>query len=302
MSQNKRRSALGRGLNALIPMDEPAAAQSNDQGQRTLSVDLIDTTVQPRVQFNAARLEELAESIRTSGILQPLLVRSTGNGRYSIIAGERRFRASGLAGLTEVPVVIRDATTAEAYELALVENIQREDLDPIEEALAYRHLVDNYRLTQERIAQRVGKDRATIANALRLLKLPESVQTDIVAGELSAGHARAILSAPEAQRIGLAQQAMDDGWSVRETERQARARREAEAPKTEDAPEEIAEDASPELPATANTAVEDQLRGSLGAPVRLVHKGGKGRLEIRFHSLDELDRLIELLNSLESQC
>jgi ParB family chromosome partitioning protein len=283
-------------------MDEPAAAQSNDQGQRTLSVDLIDTTVQPRVQFNAARLEELAESIRTSGILQPLLVRSTGNGRYSIIAGERRFRASGLAGLTEVPVVIRDATTAEAYELALVENIQREDLDPIEEALAYRHLVDNYRLTQERIAQRVGKDRATIANALRLLKLPESVQTDIVAGELSAGHARAILSAPEAQRIGLAQQAMDDGWSVRETERQARARREAEAPKTEDAPEEIAEDASPELPATANTAVEDQLRGSLGAPVRLVHKGGKGRLEIRFHSLDELDRLIELLNSLESQC
>jgi ParB family chromosome partitioning protein len=311
----KRRSALGRGLDALIPREPEAPADtlnapSATGGQRTVALDLIDTTVQPRTQFDQSRLDELADSIRTNGILQPLLLRSTEGGRYEIIAGERRFRASRLAGLTEVPVVIRDASSAEAYELALVENIQREDLDPIEEALAYRHLVDTYRLTQEQIARRVGKDRATVANALRLLKLPAPVQANIVAGLLSAGHARAILAAPAAERIELAESAVEAGWSVRETERQARQRREPEPEPA--APEPVVDEApttAPQPPSPsdargvspADLAVEDQLRGALGAPVRLVQTAGKGRLEIRFHSMDELNRLIELLASLEGR-
>lgn len=294
---NKRRAALGRGLDALIPRQpEPTPAPevvAESGGLRTIPLDQIATTTQPRTQFDQKRLDELADSIRANGILQPLLVRETPDGRYTIIAGERRFRASRLAGLTEVPVVVRDASTAEAYELALVENIQREDLDPIEEALAYRHLVETYRLTQEQIARRVGKDRATVANALRLLKLPAPVQADIVAGLLTAGHARAILAAPEAARIALAQAAVDEGWSVRETERQARRLRNAEAEPEAEAPP------APKPRSPADERVEDQLRTALGAPVRLVQKSGKGRLEIRFHSVDELNRLIDLIATLE---
>lgn len=287
-----RRPALGRGLAALIP-----GAESNDQpasGLQTLPLGEIRAAHnQPRVLFDEARLQELADSIRSNGVLQPILVRRVARGEHEIIAGERRFRAATLAGLQQVPVVIREASPAEAFELALVENIQREDLDPLEEAEAYRHLLESQGLTQEQVAQRVGKDRTTVANSLRLLRLPEPLRDAIRAGELTAGHARALmtLAGNEALMQDLADKASEEGWSVRETERQARRARETPAEPSED-------EAESSSASRANEAVEDQLRSALGAPVRLVQRGGKGRVEIRFHSLEELERLIDMLEGL----
>lgn len=285
-----RRTALGRGLSALIPDAKPTERPT---GARTLPLARIQPAgTQPRVMFDDARLVELSESIRANGLIQPIVVRRIDEHRFEIIAGERRYRASKLAELTEVPVVIRDVTDGEAYELALVENIQREDLDPIEEARAYRHLADLQGLTQEAMARRVGKDRTTVANALRLLKLPTEIQDAVSVGQLSAGHGRALLTCDADARLELGRKAMENGWSVRETERQARAQREAD-----DAASSVEE--SPETPATA--AVEAQLRSALGAPVRLVQRRGKGRIEVRFHSADELERLIDLLSTLEGR-
>lgn len=307
MSQSSRRSALGRGLSALIPgADAPEPREVPTASPTTLPIARIHAAHhQPRTTFDDARLAELADSIRTNGILQPIVVREADAGAYVIIAGERRFRAAGLAGLTEVPVVIRDATDAEAFELALVENIQREDLDPIEEAQAYRHLMESHSLTQDQVARRVGKDRVTIANSLRLLKLPESIRDDIAAGLLTAGHARALLTATEDRRLTLARQAIDEGWSVRETERRARAKPEEPDPVADAAGEQpdlsstAGDQPDPTPKSAAIEAVEDQLRAAIGAPVRLVHRAGRGRIEIRFHSLDELERLIELITQLE---
>lgn len=284
-----RRTALGRGLSALIPGagDTPGAPS----GPRVLPLSRIQpASTQPRVMFDDARLVELSESIRANGLIQPIVVRRLDEHRFEIIAGERRYRASTLAELTEVPVVIRDVTDAEAYELALVENIQREDLDPIEEARAYRHLADLQGLTQDAVARRVGKDRTTVANSMRLLKLPTEIQDAVAGGQLSAGHGRALLTCDPADRLALGRKAMESGWSVRETERQARAKRDAEP-----SPSESTEEA----PTPAIDAVEAQLRSALGAPVRLAQRGGKGRIEIRFHSFDELERLIDLITTLE---
>lgn len=286
-----RRTALGRGLSALIPGATEGATQA---GPRVLPLTRIQpANTQPRVMFNDARLVELSESIRTNGLIQPIVVRRLDEHRFEIIAGERRYRASKLAELTEVPVVIRDVTDAEAYELALVENIQREDLDPIEEARAYRHLADLQGLTQDAVARRVGKDRTTVANALRLLKLPAEIQDAVAGGQLSAGHGRALLTCDPGAQLELGRKALENGWSVRETERQARTLREAER-----AAEASVDD---EAPTPAMDAVEAQLRGALGAPVRLVQRGGKGRIEVRFHSFDELERLIDLISTLEGQ-
>lgn len=285
-----RRTALGRGLSALIPDAQPAPSNAPP---RTLPLAKIQpASTQPRTIFNDARLVELSESIKANGLLQPIVVRRLDEHRFEIIAGERRYRASKLAELVEVPVVIRDVSDAEAYELALVENIQREDLDPIEEARAYQHLADLQGLTQEAMARRVGKDRTTVANALRLLKLPVEIQDAVATGQLSAGHGRALLTCDGDAQLALGRKAIESGWSVRETERQARAQREADRAANE----------SVEQPSTAaSEAVEDQLRAALGAPVRLVQRRGKGRIEVRFHSLDELERLIELIGSLEGR-
>lgn len=285
-----RRTALGRGLSALIPDAQPAPSNAPP---RTLPLAKIQpASTQPRTIFNDARLVELSESIKANGLLQPIVVRRLDEHRFEIIAGERRYRASKLAELVEVPVVIRDVSDAEAYELALVENIQREDLDPIEEARAYQHLADLQGLTQEAMARRVGKDRTTVANALRLLKLPVEIQDAVATGQLSAGHGRALLTCDGDAQLALGRKALESGWSVRETERQARAQREADRAANE----------SVEQPSTAaSEAVEDQLRAALGAPVRLVQRRGKGRIEVRFHSLDELERLIELIGSLEGR-
>lgn len=294
MSQS-RRPVLGRGLSALIPGAAPSAPART--GIRTLPLAQIRAArQQPRTAFDAERISALAASIEADGLLQPIVVREVEPDRYEIVAGERRYRASKQAGLESVPVVIREASDAEAYELALVENVQREDLGPLEEAEAYRYLADEHGMTQERIAQRVGRDRATVSNALRLLKLPEVVRELVASGALTAGHARAVLTAPDEAQVGLAQQAVAEGWSVRETERRAREAKEG--------PPAVAAAAAAKVKPTllrsaAAEAVEAQLRAALGAPIKLVNKKGKGRIEIRFHSLEELERLIDLMSGLE---
>jgi ParB family chromosome partitioning protein len=294
MTQPPRRPALGRGLSALIP--EARAEATPRPGLRTVPIHHVrPASRQPRRNFDDAALDDLAASIRENGLIQPIVVRAAGPDDFVIIAGERRWRASQRAGLHDVPVVLREANDAHAFELALIENIQREDLGPLEEAEAYRHLTEDRGLTQEDVAKRVGKDRTTVTNALRLLKLPTPIQDDIAAGNLSAGHARALLTAPDdASRLALARAARDEGWSVRETERRARSSRAAaeEAPAPDDV--ERARPASLE-------GLETMLRTALNAPVRLVHRAGKGRIEIRFHSADELERLVDLLVSLEGR-
>lgn len=289
MSQS-RRPALGRGLSALIP-GAHARPDDNRLGIHTVPLEQVrPARNQPRTAFDAERIAALAASIEADGLLQPIVVRQEAHEQYSIIAGERRYRASHEAGLTAVPVVIRDVTDAEAYELALIENVQREDLGPLEEAEAFRYLADAHQMTQEQIAKRVGRDRATISNALRLLKLPETVRALVEAGALSAGHGRAILTAPAADQEALAQMAVAEGWSVRETERRARTAKEKGKPAAKPAHE---------MPSASVRAVESQLRAALGAPIKLVNRKGKGRIEIRFHSLDELERLIDLMSALE---
>lgn len=322
---------LGRGLSALIPNQDDAYEPPPGEpqaGLRVVALSQLKFTTQPRTQFKPEALQELADSIRVNGILQPILVRTEGQ-HFVIIAGERRSRAARLAGLTEVPVIVREATAGEAYELALVENIQRQDLDPIEEAQAYRHLVEQVGLTQEQVARRVGKDRATVANALRLLRLPAPMQLLLASGALTAGHARAILTAPEPDQAALADAVVLEGLSVREAERRARLLRNPPAPEpevttsappapaahgNEDPTDEVAStrptasgvrrDDDEDWPAErspADRALEDQLRTALGAPVALRHRQGRGRIEVRFSSLAELERLVDLLTSLEGR-
>ena len=305
MSESSRRPALGRGLSALIP--GAAAARPAAPGEPvapTLPLDRIRAaTTQPRTTFQEEKLAELAASITENGILQPIVVRRAGPDDYVIIAGERRFRAAGRAGLREVPVVIREASDAEAFELALVENIQRQDLDPLEEAEAYQHLAETYRMTQEQIARRVGKDRATVANALRLLRAPEALRALLRGREITPGHARAALTLSDSvDQMRIARLAAEHSWSVRQTEREARALRDgpdletptSEPPEPNPTPPRQAVERSPQ-----ELAVEADLRRVLGAPIRLVNKEGDGRIEIRFHSMEELDRLIDLLGNLE---
>jgi len=245
---------------------------------------------QPRTHFDHARLAELSASIRENGILQPIIVRQVGSAQYTIIAGERRFRASKLAGLEEVPAVIRDTTDLESYDLALVENVQREDLNPLEEAEAYRYLVEERDLSQSDVAKLIGKDRATVSNAMRLLKLSDKIRDLVQTGALTAGHARALLTAPVQHREPLGHRAAVNGWSVRETERRARQVRDAA-----NLPD------PPEKTTPGHRAVEAQLRSAVGAPIRLVNREGKGRIEIRFNSSSELERLIDVLTNLEDK-
>ena len=286
-----RRNVLGRGLSALIP-DASDIAEPGPQETTRLPLDQIQAADhQPRVKFDQARLDALADSIKTDGVLQPIVVRRVGQNTFSIIAGERRYRASKIVGLETVPVVIREVSETEAFELALIENIQREDLNPIEEAEAFSYLAHERSLSHEVIAKRMGRDRVTVTNALRLLKLPESVRKMVATERLSAGHGRAVLMAPSADRNQLAEQIIKGGWSVRRTEKEAKALK----AKLTAAP------AKPVTESPAHRAVEDQLRAALGAPIKLINKKGVGRIEIRFHSIDELERLLDLMASLEGQ-
>ena len=265
---------LGRGLGALL-----SASQAEGETLREIPIEEIGPNPnQPRKSFDINGLQELSASMRQSGVLQPVVVRRVGSG-YQLIVGERRLRAAKLAGLERVPAVIREATDAESLELALVENLLREDLNPMEEAEAYQRLLAEFGWTQEELAGRVGKDRSSIANCLRLLKLPAVIQDDLRAGRLTMGHARALLSlASAAAQLKLREEILSHSWSVRTTE---------EGVQRSHVPRRAAR-RSAEL-----TALEDQLRERLATRVRLVGSERRGRIEIVYASRDELERLVE---------
>ncbi|HET7787177.1 MAG TPA: ParB/RepB/Spo0J family partition protein [Myxococcales bacterium] len=274
-----KRQALGRGLGALIPGGSPAERK----GVMNLGIEEIrPDRGQPRRHFDEAHIEELAESIRTKGVLLPLIVRRSSQG-YVLVAGERRWRAAQKAGLRELPVMVREVTEREAFELALIENIQREDLNPVEEAEAYRRLIDEHGLTQEELAARVGKDRSTVANALRLLRLPDAIKQAIVSGELSMGHARALLAiADEGDLRKAAEKVMAEGLSVRAAEALVQRLKSKRLPQK-----------AREGHASAQVKhLVEKLQRKLGARVELKDKGGSGTLEIRYASLEELDGVL----------
>jgi len=282
--RRKPRRALGKGLGALIPGAEGARRGPLQREYFLCPIDRIrPSSLQPRRSFDKKGLEDLAASIREQGVIEAPVVRRVEDG-YEIIAGERRWRAAMLAGLKEIPVVIKDASAADAFEMALVENIQREDLNPLEEARAFQHLIDERGYTQTRVAMRVGRDRSTVTNSLRLLKLPGEVQEMVLSGDLSEGHARAILQAGSASRmISLARRAASGGLSVRETERIARDAGRGRSPGSSK---------GPSLSANVRDLVE-RLQRALGARVRIADRKGKGKLEITYTSYEELDRVIE---------
>jgi ParB family transcriptional regulator, chromosome partitioning protein len=280
----EKRPALGRGLSALIP-DAPAAPASSE---RALEIDtdlLRPNQFQPRTRMDDAKIDDLARSIRANGIIQPIVVRRV-DGGYEIVAGERRWRASQRAGLLKVPVVVRDVPDERLLAAALIENIQREDLNPIEEAHAYRRLADDFRLTQEQIADAVGKDRSSIANYVRLLRLPHEVRENVAAGALSMGHARALLALPdEAAQLRAGRDVVAKGLSVRDTETLVKK-------STMQSPERGEPDKD-----VHTRAAEDKLRFALGTRVRIVRKAKGGRVEIDFASEDELQRIYEHLTA-----
>jgi len=280
-----RRTGLGRGLESLIPID-PATEESG--GFRQIPVDQIKVNPdQPRSRFDDESLEEMANSMKEVGILQPIVVTGANDG-YILIAGERRWRAAKRAGLSVIPAVIREATGQPTLVEALIENVQRQDLTPLEEAHAYQQLLENYGMTQEQVAGRVGKSRPAIANTLRLLQLPAAVQEMVDAGELSAGHARALVGMEdEAYATHLAGRAVDEGWSVRQMEDAVRirkgGRRNSPTGVRQLRPVEIIE-------------LEKRLTDHLGAPVKITYRNEKGKVEIKFGSLGELERLYRIFN------
>ena len=283
------RKVLGRGLGALIPSRTPDHAPpptpvTPQAGLLQLDIGkVVPNPHQPRKEFSADKLEELSVSIAARGMIQPVIVRPLGDGRFELIAGERRWRAAARAGLAKIPAVVRHAESAEALELALIENIQRQDLNPIETAQAYRHLAETFDFSHEEIAVKVGKERSSVTNLLRLLNLPEEIQKDLVSGALSTGHARALLGIPD--RVGqLAARAtvLAKGLSVRETEilvkRLARPKKERTG--TTDKKDIYIKE------------LEESLRGALGTKVSIRHSGKSGVIELHYYSVEELDRLV----------
>jgi ParB family chromosome partitioning protein len=283
-----RHRGLGRGLAALIP--------ATRGGVDEVDIDLVvPNPEQPRTAFNEDTLGDLVESIREHGVLQPLLVSELPQGgTYQLVAGERRLRAARMAGLERVPVVIKEAASRELLELALVENLQREDLSPLEEAQAYRRLADEFGMTQEAIAGRVGKSRAAVANALRLLGLDGELRNSLVAGEITEGHARALLGIEDAsERRRAWRQVVDGGLTVRQTEELVR--RWGRAPATSTRAE-----AQPPPPGREVAAIEERLRNALGTKVEVQRaSSGKGRIVVHFYSDEELNGVLQRLGLIE---
>lgn len=287
MPSVKKRGGLGRGLNALVSEAEyetggSAASASNAASETKLPIeDIVPNPNQPRIHFNETELRELSESIQEHGVLQPLLVRKHGNG-YEIIAGERRYQASKLAGLEELPVIIKEVNDEEMLALALIENLQRSDLNPVEEAKGYRQLIDASGMTQEALSKAVSKSRSAITNSLRLLDLPEVVQQMIFEGKLTAGHARAILAVPyEDARIRLAEKVVTEGLSVRATENLAPLFSAGETPKM----------SRPSTPQSFKKAAR-VLRQVFNTNVRVKSSRGKNKIEIEFKDEEELSRIL----------
>lgn len=285
------RKALGRGLGALIPQKTPELPPPTASAQAIglLQLDIgriVPSPHQPRKEFAADKLAELSASISVKGLIQPVIVRPLGDGRFELIAGERRWRAARQAGLLKIPAVVRHAESAEAMELALIENIQRQDLNPIETAEAYRQLAETFELSHEEIAARVGKDRTSVTNLLRLLNLPEEIQGDLATGALSMGHARAILGIPGRDgQLAARTAVLSKGLSVRETELYVKRLGRPHKPKS----------------TTTSTndiyikELETSIRNVLGTKVTIRHQGKAGVIELRYYSVEELDRLVNHL-------
>lgn len=270
-----------KGLSHLI------AEETETAPSEALLQDIQPNRSQPRSVFDEHSLHELAASIRVHGVLQPLAVRARGGGKYELIAGERRYRAAKLAGLKSVPIVLREADNRESLEIALVENIQREDITPMECARAYRRLMDEFGLTQEQVAEKVGKGRTSVANSVRLLKLPARIQQGLEAGDLSEGHARALLAlSNDAQMLAVYDQILKKGLTVREVERITQ---EEPAKKSKGAPRHRV------LRSVEDASLEDALSTHLGTPVRLSRSPEGGQIAITFYSEDDLQRILELL-------
>jgi ParB family chromosome partitioning protein len=286
------RKVLGRGLSALLS-ETPAGTAANEE-LREVDIDLIEpNNVQPRTRFDETQLDELAQSIKTNGVVQPILVRKTDGGRYQIVAGERRWRAAQRAGLQRIPSVIRDVPDDKMLELALIENIQRQELNAIEEAYAYKRLIETFNLTQETVAQRVGRDRTFVTNYLRLLRLPEDIQRLVEESKLSMGHARALLGIDDADRQRqIARSIIDKSLSVRDTERAVK-----RVVAGEDA-NPTAVPSSTERGSDANTrAAESKLRRRLGTQVHILpnQSGEGGKIEVQYYNDNDLQRLYELI-------
>jgi ParB family chromosome partitioning protein len=298
-----KRKALGKGLAALIPVAARPSVQTPGQeavpdarqgaalagGLFECPVDrMVPNAEQPRQSFDEGRLKELAESLKSQGVLQPLVVRALGDGRFQIVAGERRWRAARLAGLARVPVVVKNLSDAESLEAALIENIQREDLNPLEEAEAYRQLLEEHGLTQERLANRVGRQRSTVTNALRLLKLPEEIKTYLLTGELTMGHARAILGLEgESHQMAVARKVVREKLSVRACEELIRS---APAVRGKRGAGRKQKPYSP-----AQFQLVETLQRRLGTKVDLQARRKGGRVVIHYYTLDELDRILGVI-------
>jgi ParB family chromosome partitioning protein len=292
MSEDVSKRRLGRGLAALIgEMDQPVPvgeSRPTVNPDRTVPIEFVARSPKnPRRYFDEAELQDLAGSIRQHGIVQPVVVRTIGTDRYEIIAGERRWRAAQLAGLVEIPVIVRDVDDRTALELAIVENVQRADLNPLEEALGYEQLIAEHGYTQNDLGEIIGKSRSHVANSLRLLKLPDPVRDMLADGSLSAGHARALVSTPDP--VALAKTIAQKGLSVRDAEKLAQNHIKAQqAP----SPAEIRE------PKDSDTiALERSLSDRLGLSVSINHKGGGGQLKINYKTLDQLEEICRLLEA-----
>jgi ParB family transcriptional regulator, chromosome partitioning protein len=286
---SSHRPALGRGLSALIPRTASGAA-----GLETVDIDLITPNPhQPRLKFDQESLNELADSIREHGVLQPLIVTSIvsdlGPTTYQLIAGERRLQAARMAGLARMPVVIREAAGKDLLELALVENLQREDLNPLEEAQAFVRLSDDFRMTQDQIATRVGRGRAAVANTMRLLTLEDDIRVSLASNQISEGHARALLQIDDARlRLDAWRKIVADNLTVRQAEDIARALKDVQSSAPAKKPKPVKRRQDPIF-----RAIEDDLRHAIGAPVALKKSGAGGSIVIRFHNDADLERIIQ---------
>jgi len=294
VATDSKRRALGKGLDSLIPRSQPSqtAPTENESGRpREIALDLIDRNpFQTRSHLDEEQLAGLAASIAANGVLQPILVRPLANGRFQLIAGERRWRASQLAQKETVPVILRQVSDEQAMEMTIVENLQREDLNAMEQARAFERLSREFHMTQEQMAQRTGKDRATVANFLRLLKLPSSVQARVEAGELSFGHGRALLAFEHAEEMEkAAQRIVAQAMSVRQTENYVQAQL---------YPDKAAKkEPKPQKPVDPNVRdAEERLQRTLGMKVTIEDRNGRGRVIIEYARLEDFDTLLELLD------
>jgi ParB family chromosome partitioning protein len=279
------KTALGKGLSALIPEKKKAAANTKEILELNIKT-IVPNEYQPRKFFNNTALNDLVASIKEKGVIQPIIVRKSSDTAYELIAGERRWRAAAAAGLSTIPVIVKDVAPVEALELALIENIQREDLNPLETAEAFQRLIDDFEMTHEEMSKKVGKDRATVTNYLRILKLSSEVKKWVAEGSLSIGHAKALLQIENKQlQINIARKIIHGGLSVRATE--ALCKKSAS-----DTPVKRVQVKDPQI-----ASLEEKLIQNLGTKVHLKHKSNKkgGKIEIEYYSLEELDRLLEVL-------